>query len=60
MRVERGITREALAARAGITPAALGRIELAQAVPGWNTVRSIADGLGVGMVELSTAVESWD
>jgi transcriptional regulator with XRE-family HTH domain len=57
MRVERGITQEALAVRCGITPCALARIELAQAVPGWNTVRRIATGLDVGMVELCAAVE---
>jgi transcriptional regulator with XRE-family HTH domain len=57
MRAERGITREALALRAGITTAALARIELAQAVPGWNTVRQLAAGLDVGMLELCAAVE---
>jgi transcriptional regulator with XRE-family HTH domain len=57
LRAERGITREALAFRCGITPCALARIELAQAVPGWNTVRRIAAGLDVSMVELCAAVE---
>lgn len=57
MRDERGIAREALAFRAGITAGALARIELAQAVPRWNTVRRIAEALNVSMVELSAAVE---
>lgn len=57
MREERGLAREALAFRAGLTAGALARIELAQAVPRWNTVRRIADALGVDMVELSAAVE---
>jgi len=57
MREERGISREALAFRAGITTGALARIELAQAVPGWETVRGIAMALDVSMVELSAAVE---
>jgi transcriptional regulator with XRE-family HTH domain len=57
LRAERGLTREALAFRSGITPAALGRIELGQAVPAWNTVRRLAVGLDVGMVELCAAVE---
>ncbi len=57
MRAERGITQEALASRSGITPCALARIELAQAVPGWNTVRRIAAALDVSMVELCAAVE---
>jgi transcriptional regulator with XRE-family HTH domain len=57
MREQRGITREALAFRSGITTGALARIELAQAAPGWDTVRLLAEGLDVGMVELSAAVE---
>lgn len=57
LRAERGITRETLAFRSGITPAALARIELAQAAPGWNTVRQVAMALEVGMVELCVAVE---
>ncbi len=57
MREERGITREVLAFRAGLTAGALAHIELAQAVPRWNTVRRIAEALGVDMVELSAAVE---
>lgn len=57
LREERGVAREALAFRAGLTAGALARIELAQAAPRWNTVRRIADALGVDMVELSAAVE---
>lgn len=57
MRAERGITRETLAFRAGITAGSLTRIELAQATPGWDTVRLLAQGLDIGMAELSAAVE---
>lgn len=57
IRGERGITREELAFRTGITPVALARIELGHAVPGWNTVRRIAAGLEVSMVELCVALE---
>jgi transcriptional regulator with XRE-family HTH domain len=57
LRAERGITREALAFRCGITTCALARIELAQAVPGWNTVRRIASALDVSMVDLCAAIE---
>jgi transcriptional regulator with XRE-family HTH domain len=57
MREQRSITREVLAFHAGLTAGALARIELAQSVPSWNTVRRIADALGVDMVELSAAVE---
>jgi transcriptional regulator with XRE-family HTH domain len=57
MREERGISRETLAFRAGITSGALARIELAQSVPGWETVRGLAMALDISMVELSAAVE---
>lgn len=57
MRAERGITREALAFRSGITAGSLARIELAQAAPGWDTVRLLARGLDISMVELCAAVE---
>ncbi|HSZ05151.1 MAG TPA: helix-turn-helix transcriptional regulator [Solirubrobacteraceae bacterium] len=57
MREERGVTREALAFRCGITAGSLARIELARAVPGWDTVRLLARGLDVSMVELCAAVE---
>jgi transcriptional regulator with XRE-family HTH domain len=57
MREERGITREALASRSGVTVSALERIEQAKVTPGWGTVRLLAGGLGVSMVELSAAVE---
>lgn len=58
MREQRGITREALAFRAGVTASALARIELAHTVPGWDTVCRLARALDVTMVELSTAVEA--
>jgi transcriptional regulator with XRE-family HTH domain len=58
MREEQGITREELAFRSGLTTGALARIELAQAVPRWDTVRVLAQALGIGMVELSAAVEA--
>jgi transcriptional regulator with XRE-family HTH domain len=58
IREQRGVTRETLAFRSGITAGALARIELAQAVPRWNTVRLLAQALNVSMVELSAAVET--
>jgi transcriptional regulator with XRE-family HTH domain len=58
IREQRGVTREALAFRSGITAGSLARIELAQAVPRWNTVRVLAQALNVSMVELSAAVEA--
>lgn len=58
MREERGISREALAFRAGVTASALARIELAQTAPGWDTVCRLARALGVTLVELGAAVEA--
>jgi transcriptional regulator with XRE-family HTH domain len=57
MRKERGVTREVLAFRSGVTVSGLARIEQGKAAPGWGTVRRLAKGLGVSMVELSAAVE---
>jgi len=58
LREERGYTREALAFRSGVTVGSLTRIELGQVVPRWDTVRLLAKGLDVSMVELSAAVEA--
>ncbi len=57
MRQERGITREALAVRSGVTVSAVERIEQGKTTPGWGTVRMLAKALGVSMVDLSAAVE---
>ena len=57
IREERGITREALASRSDMTVNGLARIEHGAVAPGWGTVRSLAAGLGVSLVELGAAVE---
>jgi transcriptional regulator with XRE-family HTH domain len=57
LREDRKITQEQLAFDAGITASALSRIERGLNNPGWLTVRGIARGLGVSMVELAAAVE---
>lgn len=57
MREERAITREVLASRSGVTISALERIEQGKVTPGWGTVRLLANGLGVSMVDLSAVVE---
>jgi transcriptional regulator with XRE-family HTH domain len=57
LREDRDLTQEALAYRAGITAGSYARIELGQSVPGWDTVRRVADALGVTLAELGTAVE---
>jgi transcriptional regulator with XRE-family HTH domain len=58
LREERGITREALAFRTGVTTGTLARIELAQSVPGWDTVRLLASALDITLAELGRAVEA--
>jgi XRE family transcriptional regulator, regulator of sulfur utilization len=57
LRQDRGSTQEALAFDAGITVAALSRIERGQASPQWTTVRCIIDGLGISLAELVAEVE---
>ena len=58
LREQRGMTQEALAFASGITTGSVARIELGQSVPGWDTVRQLARGLGVSLAELAAAVES--
>jgi transcriptional regulator with XRE-family HTH domain len=58
LREASGLTREALAYHAGITAGSLARIELAQASPGWDTIRRIAGALDVSISRLAAAVEA--
>ncbi len=58
LREERGITREALAYRAGLSTGALARIELAQSSPNWDTVRRIAAALDLSISRLACPVET--
>ena len=60
LRHKRGYTQEDLAYRAGLTVAALARIERGQANPTWTTVRRIADALDMGVQALGRAVERAD
>lgn len=52
LREDRGLTREAVAFKAGITTGSLARIELGQADPRWTTVKDVAKALGVTMREV--------
>ncbi len=58
LRMDRGLTLEAVAFRAGVSTGSIGRLELGQSVPSWDTVRQIARALDVPLVELATAVEA--
>ena len=57
LRLERGLTIEALAYNTGITTGSLSKIELGQSAPAWWTVRKIADALGVDLHELADAIK---
>jgi transcriptional regulator with XRE-family HTH domain len=58
LRESRGLTRETLAYHAGVTTGSLARIELAQASPGWDTIRRLAKALDVSLSELAAAIEA--
>jgi transcriptional regulator with XRE-family HTH domain len=57
LRSERGDTQEDLAHRAGLTVAALARIERGHANPTWTNVRRIAVALDISLAALGEAVE---
>jgi transcriptional regulator with XRE-family HTH domain len=57
LRGMRGSTQEDLAFSAGITVAALGRIERGNANPRWSTIRRIISALEISIAELATTVE---
>ena len=57
LRTERGHTQEELAHMAGLTVAAVARIERGQANPTWTTVRRLAEALNTSLAALGSAVE---
>jgi transcriptional regulator with XRE-family HTH domain len=57
LRIERDETQEDLSHNAGLTVAALARIERGQANPTWATVTRIASALDIDLVQLGEAVE---
>jgi transcriptional regulator with XRE-family HTH domain len=58
LREDRGLTREQLAFRSGITTGSLARIELGRSVPGWDTVRLLVEALGMSLKDFATVVEA--
>jgi transcriptional regulator with XRE-family HTH domain len=58
LREERGLTREEVAYKSGVTTASLARIELGQASPAWVTVRDIIGALDVSLAALAKAIEA--
>ena len=54
---ETGRSQEALAHDAGLTVAAMARVERGQTNPSWTTVRRIAAALDITLVQLARAIE---
>ena len=57
LRARDGRSQEALAHDAGLTVAAMARVERGQTNPSWTTVRRIAAALDITLVQLARAVE---
>jgi transcriptional regulator with XRE-family HTH domain len=53
LREKRGATQEALAYEAGLTTGTLSLVERGLSNPSWGTVKALAKGLEVSMVELA-------
>jgi transcriptional regulator with XRE-family HTH domain len=51
VRERQGRSQEALAHDAGLTVAAVARIERGEVNPGWTTVLSVVDALGISLAE---------
>jgi transcriptional regulator with XRE-family HTH domain len=58
LRRDSGSTQEDVAHHAGITVAALARIERGQTNPKWTTVRRIVSALDISLTDLITAIEN--
>jgi transcriptional regulator with XRE-family HTH domain len=52
LREKRGLTQESLAQEAGVTTGTVSLVERGRSNPAWGTVRALADGLDVPIVEL--------
>lgn len=57
LRLERDLTQESLAHRAGITVGHLSKIERGHSNPTWETVVGIAEALGISLVDVAKAAE---
>ncbi|MFP5387719.1 MAG: helix-turn-helix domain-containing protein [Thermoleophilia bacterium] len=53
LREKQGITQERLAQDAGVTTGTVSLVERGRSNPAWGTVKAIAEGLGVSLVELA-------
>jgi transcriptional regulator with XRE-family HTH domain len=60
LRTEAGLTQNALARLIELDPGQFSRIEKGEGNPQWGTVRRIAIGLGVTLVELAKLAEDFE
>jgi transcriptional regulator with XRE-family HTH domain len=58
LREDKGLTRTALALRAGLALSTIAHAELARSVPNWTTLRRIAAGLNLSIVRLAAGRRS--
>jgi transcriptional regulator with XRE-family HTH domain len=58
LRIDRGLSQEFVAHKAGIAYSTLAKVELGRSSPAWGTVRAIADALNVTMSELGAAIDA--
>lgn len=52
LREQRGVTQERLAQDAGLTTGTVSLIERGRSNPAWGTIKSLADGLQVSVIDL--------
>lgn len=58
LRESRGLTLDALAAKAGMHTTYLSRIERAHSSPTWEKISSLAEALDVSIAEIAAAAEA--
>jgi transcriptional regulator with XRE-family HTH domain len=58
LRAEHRLSREALAFRSGVKASVVAAIEDGELLARWDTVRSLAEGLGTSLAAVCAAVES--
>ena len=58
LREAKGLTREALAYRAGLTVGSLAQIELTHSAPSWTNFRRIAGALDLSITRLAAAIQA--
>jgi transcriptional regulator with XRE-family HTH domain len=57
LRRKTGLSQDALAARAGLDPSSIARIEAGNMDPSWGSMRRIAGGLGIPLEDLAELAE---